>query len=175
MAKIIFRYFYGFPIPRAIFLMLIIPLVWTILNYLIEIKINRKYVWKIGNVMIAMGMIAVILIATLHSRGGVSELVLEPFYSLREMKSSPDLGRSMFMNIFLFFPLGLSLPYAFPEKWKHNALLTILFALTFSIVIEYLQYHYHLGRTETDDVLCNTLGAFIGTLSYTLSRKFNQK
>ena len=34
-----------------------------------------------------------------------------------------------------------------------------------STVIEYTQYHFSLGMAETDDVICNTLGAFIGSTS----------
>ena len=31
--------------------------------------------------------------------------------------------------------------------------------------IEYAQYRYALGMAEVDDVICNTLGAFIGAAS----------
>ena len=48
---------------------------------------------------------------------------------------------------------------------------SIVFAFTVSLVIEFLQFRFYLGRAETDDVICNTLGAAIGTLSYTLERK----
>jgi glycopeptide antibiotics resistance protein len=77
----------------------------------------------------------------------------------------------MLMNVFLFFPLGLTLPYALPEKWNRKGLLTIFLAQVFSIGIELAQYHFHLGRAETDDVICNTLGCVIGTLSYVISKK----
>ena len=53
--------------------------------------------------------------------------------------------------------------------------ITIVFAFLLSFTVEFLQYYYHLGRAETDDVICNTLGAAIGTLSYTLERKFFAK
>ena len=79
------------------------------------------------------------------------------------------------MNVFLFFPLGLTFPHVLPEKWKHQVGASILFALLLSVVIEYCQYYFSLGRVETDDVICNTLGAAIGTLSYTLERKFFTK
>ena len=174
MSKLIFSY-YGFPIRKAITCMIFLSFVWAFLKQIIAEKLNYKILWKILNMALVVGMIIAILTATVSSRGGVSELILEPLYSLRQIPNSPDLGRSMFMNIFLFFPLGLTLPFALPEKWNSKALIAILFALTLSISIEFLQYYYHLGRAETDDVLCNTLGCAIGTLSYTLERKLFNK
>ena len=100
-----------------------------------------------------------------------TEVILIPFYSFVEAQKQPELYRSMLMNVFLFFPLGLTLPYALPEKWNRKGLLTIFLALVFSIGIELAQYQFHLGRAETDDVICNTLGCVIGTLSYVISKK----
>ena len=79
------------------------------------------------------------------------------------------------MNVFLFFPLGLTLPYALPERWRKKVFITIAFAFLLSFTVEFLQYYYQLGRAETDDVICNTLGVAIGTLSYTIERKFFNK
>lgn len=174
MAKIVFG-FYGLPINQAIGLMICLVFIWKKMDFLIATQYWKRVVWKIFNAVLAFGMIVAILAATISSRGGVSELILKPFYSLRQIPESPDLGRSMFMNIFLFFPLGLTLPFALPEKWNRKALIAILFAMVLSISVEFLQYYYHLGRAETDDVLCNTLGCAIGTLSYTLERKLFNK
>ncbi len=75
------------------------------------------------------------------------------------------------MNVFLFFPLGLSLSNALPRRWHRwgRIALTTSAACLFSIAIEYTQYHYALGLAETDDVICNTLGAFIGSTSLLLA------
>lgn len=175
VSKYIFRRFYGLPLQKVAMYMLFLILFWMLLQFIVVKMIRQRTFWKCINVLGSIGMIVVILIVTISSRGTGTKLVLQPFASFAEARIQPEMYRSMFMNLFLFFPLGLTLPYTLPEKWKCNALLTLLLALTFSIVIEYLQYHYHLGRAETDDVLCNTFGAFIGTLSYILTRKFNQK
>ena len=37
--------------------------------------------------------------------------------------------------------------------------------LLLSAGIEYTQYRFALGVAETDDVICNTLGVFIGSTS----------
>ena len=73
------------------------------------------------------------------------------------------------MNVFLFVPTGLSLPFVLP--FKHNGAITILFAFCVSILIEIIQYKYGIGRCEVDDVIMNTLGALIGTLAYRLGAK----
>lgn len=65
------------------------------------------------------------------------------------------------------FPLGLTLSNALPRKWHRwgRIILTTLVGCALSAGIEYTQYRYALGLAETDDVICNTLGAFIGTTS----------
>ena len=73
----------------------------------------------------------------------------------------------MLMNVFLFFPLGLTLSNALPRKWHRwsRIILTTLVGCALSAGIEYAQYRYALGMAEVDDVICNTLGAFLGAAS----------
>ncbi len=73
----------------------------------------------------------------------------------------------MLMNVFLFFPLGLTFSNALPRKWHRwlRIILTTLVSSALSAGIEYAQYRYALGMAEVDDVICNTLGAFIGSTS----------
>ena len=70
------------------------------------------------------------------------------------------------MNVLLFVPLGLTLPFTLPEKWTCRALLSIVIAATLSIYVEAAQFIFRLGRAEIDDVLMNTLGAVLGILAY---------
>ena len=155
--------------------MIFLILAWSKFSSCFLQKPNKKRIWKLGNSIGAVGMIAVILAVTVSSRNmGTSQVQWTPFRSFVEAKIQPEIYRSMLMNVFLFFPLGLTMPYVLPEKWRHSALLTIIFACVFSIAIEYLQYYFQLGRAETDDVICNTLGCFIGTISYMLSRKYEK-
>lgn len=170
--KKIFQFIYGMRLEDIIIVMLLISIIWLLGKRMA----NAKNIWKVWNIFIAIGTILAILVVTLSFRYSEdTELILVPFDFLVRAQTQPEIYRSMFMNIFLFFPLGLTLPYTLSQKWKRNVLLTILFALTLSVTIEFLQYYYHLGRAEIDDVICNTLGAAIGTLSYTLERKFFNK
>ena len=110
----------------------------------------------------------IILYATILTRTpGISEAILTPFASLNAARVQPELYREMLMNVFLFFPLGLTLSTALPRKWHRwgRIILTTLVGCALSAGIEYAQYRYALGLAETDDVICNTLGAFLGAAS----------
>ena len=124
--------------------------------------------WRWGNLVLVLLITATILYATLFSRAeGGTGLILAPFASLTAARQQPELYREMLMNVFLFFPLGLTLSNALPRKWHRwlRIILTTLVGCALSAGIEYAQYRCALGLAETDDVICNTLGAFIGSTS----------
>ena len=113
-------------------------------------------------------MAGAILYATILTRSeGSTGLILIPFASLTAARQQPELYREMLMNVFLFFPLGLTLSNALPRKWHRwgRIILTTLIGCALSAGIEYAQYRCALGLAETDDVICNTLGAFLGAAS----------
>ena len=110
----------------------------------------------------------IILYATILTRTpGVPAVILTPFASLTAARVQPELYREMLMNVFLFFPLGLTLSNALPRKWHRwlRIILTTFVGCAFSAGIEYAQYRYALGMAEVDDVICNTLGTFVGSTS----------
>lgn len=124
--------------------------------------------WQCGNLVLVLLITAAILYATLFSRAeGSTGLILAPFASLTAARIQPEIYREMLMNVFLFFPLGLTLSNALPRKWHRwgRIILTTLIGCALSAGIEYAQYRYALGLAETDDVICNTLGAFLGAAS----------
>lgn len=175
MRTLIYKIFYGLPLNNIVGIMVLLVIVWILLARFFSKKEPRRRLWKFGNSLMFIGMIVIIAIITMASRSEETEVILMPFHSFIEAHVQPEMYRSMLMNVFLFFPLGLTLPYALPEKWKGRVLITILFALIFSATIECLQYYFRLGRAETDDVICNTLGCAIGTLAYQLNRHYSQK
>ena len=120
------------------------------------------------NTALACAAAFIILYATILTRTpGNYEVILTPFAALAAARQQPELYREMLMNVFLFFPLGLTLSNALPRKWHRwlRIILTTLVGCALSAGIEYAQYRYALGLAETDDVICNTLGAFIGSTS----------
>lgn len=120
------------------------------------------------NTALACAAAFIILYATILTRTpGVPAVILTPFAALIAARVQPELYREMLMNVFLFFPLGLTLSNALPRKWHRwgRIALTTLVGCALSAGIEYAQYRYALGLAETDDVICNTLGAFLGAAS----------
>lgn len=120
------------------------------------------------NTALACAAAFIILYATILNRTpGNYELILTPFATFTAAQQQPELYRAMLMNVFLFFPLGLTLSNALPRKWHRwgRIAFTTLIGCILSAGIEYAQYRYALGLAETDDVICNTLGAFIGSTS----------
>ena len=74
----------------------------------------------------------------------------------------------MQLNIILFMPFGMSLPFILPEKLRFKPLITVCIALIISVTIEVCQYIFNIGMSEVDDVIMNTLGTALGTVSYLL-------
>lgn len=147
----------------ACFFMLILILIWAILC-----QHFKKKRWAAINAVIFSLSTVVILYATILGRtSGDYKLILAPFATFSAARQQPELYREMLMNVFLFFPLGLTLSNALLQKWHRwiRIVLTMLIGCILSAGIEYAQYRYALGMAEVDDVICNTLGAFIGSTS----------
>ena len=124
--------------------------------------------WTMANYVLFCAAVIAILYATILNRTpGNYELILTPFAALSAARQQPELYRAILMNVFLFFPLGLTLSNSLPRKWHRwgRIILTTFVGCILSAGIEYTQYRYALGMAEVDDVICNTLGAFIGSTS----------
>lgn len=157
------RHIYALPLHMVIFLMLVLLIVWAMLS---QHKNQKKR--TIINAALCFIAAFIILYATILTRTpGVPAVILTPFAALSAARQQPELYREMLMNIFLFFPLGLTLSNALPRKWHRwlRIILTTLVGCALSAGIEYAQYRCALGLAETDDVICNTLGAFLGAAS----------
>ena len=118
-------------------------------------------------VLFCAAVIAILYATILNRTPGNYELIPTPFATFTAAQQQPELYREMLMNVFLFFPLGLTLSNALPQKWHRwgRIILTTLIGCILSAGIEYAQYRCALGLAETDDVICNALGAFIGSTS----------
>ena len=72
-------------------------------------------------------------------------------------------------NIGLFIPFSIILILVFRIK---NGVVVMLSAFLFSLCIELIQYVFHLGVADVDDILLNTLGALIGLVICRLFQRF---
>lgn len=67
-------------------------------------------------------------------------------------------------NIIMFIPFGILIPTAFPVM--RNIFVCTLTALACSLCLEMFQLITGRGFCQLDDVITNTLGAFIGYMVY---------
>lgn len=110
--------------------------------------------------------IGLILWITLFSRIGTdSRGFYPPLWSYRVVLSG---NRRVLLetigNIILFIPLGLLLPLFIRMK-KCQA---VLAGACLALLIESLQWLFHLGSFEIDDVINNTVGVYLGVTSFDL-------
>ena len=158
-----FQSIYSKPLSNIILAIVIAIVAWGYLRT--KVQLRR---WTMANFVLFCAAVIAILCATILNRTpGNYELILTPFAALSAARQQPELYRAMLMNVFLFFPLGLTFSNALPQKWHRwgRIILTTLVGCALSAGIEYAQYRCALGLAETDDVICNTLGAFIGSTS----------
>ena len=78
----------------------------------------------------------------------------------------PDLYQEMMLNVILFLPIGMTMPFVFGDRVKHTILLTVGISILLSVLIEFLQFILMRGYAEIDDVICNTVGACLGVLPF---------
>ena len=89
--------------------------------------------------------------------------ILNKFFSWNTFRHCYEDGheffRELLMNVFLYFPLGLTLGEL--VGWHR-----IWLALVLAIVIESWQYAAGTGMAQVTDVICNTLGVWIGGIAF---------
>ena len=161
----VFHVIYCMNIPQ---LLLLIAVLTVLFAYFLR-KFRHTLWCKAAIRLLLLSSITAIFCLTLLSRETHTEAPdpsLIPFISYQKAigKEDPELLRSCFMNVLLFYPAGLLSTELFPQKWHPLAKvlpIVFLFALM-STGVEYAQYAYKLGQPEVDDVIHNTLGALIG-------------
>lgn len=118
------RHIYAIPLWMIIFLMLALLIVWAML---FQHKNQKKR--TIINAVLYFITALIILYATILTRTpGDYKPILTPFATFTAALQQPELYREILMNVFLFFPLGLTLSNALPRKW-HRWLRIILTTL----------------------------------------------
>ena len=171
MLQSVFLWFYCLPIRQAVLLLIMISAVYLVLRP----RLARKRFWYPALIVVFLFWLGVIAFATIMDRTPSDSLLspqLLPFHSYRAVLAGEnrEILRSNFMNVVLFYPVGLLACELLPKKWsraKRIILVTALFVLL-SSGIEACQYCFALGQVEADDVLHNGLGALIGAAVCTI-------
>jgi glycopeptide antibiotics resistance protein len=77
--------------------------------------------------------------------------------------------KNTILNIILFVPLGIMLPFLWK---KYNTLkATLVFGLGMSLAIELLQF-FTYRATDVNDIIANTFGTVVGYLIFTIASQF---
>lgn len=168
MNQIVYQLIYGKPLSSIVTAIIACVFVWGFIAVVAR-KRNKRTRWKMVNFCLVVMFVVFIIYFTVLSRQANSlDIQLIPFHSFIEAQMQPELYRTMLMNVFLFVPLGLTLPFALIDGMRNKVLLSVFCAMVLSTTVEIMQYVFHLGRVETDDIICNTLGTAIGTLAFIL-------
>ena len=156
------------PVFAYLVFIAICVVLWAILS---SAFVNKK-VWVYINRSLVVVTVVSVFFVTLFTRNAqqTQQIELTPFAALKLARIYPDVYNQMILNIVLFLPLGLSLPFCFYDKIKHPIMVTICLGLGLSVIIEVLQYKLQCGYSELDDVILNTLGVACGTLTYLMAR-----
>lgn len=160
------RYIYGFSIVE--FIVFILLGTWIYLKVKEYISKKSPNLWNIINIALILAFTYSVLYKVLLSReigSVVAKVDFIPFSSYFEYFKGENSEAFLTnrANILLFFPFGLLLFDLL--KTKKNIIIYILVAFVFSFILEFVQYAFSLGTAEADDIIHNTLGAFVGYLA----------
>lgn len=91
-------------------------------------------------------------------------LEIRRFWKYRETLGTRSVYINLFGNILGFIPYGMILPVILPKM--RQGFLVVLSGLMLSLGVEVLQLVTGAGCFDVDDLLLNSLGAFVGYLIF---------
>lgn len=167
--------FYALPLGSVVIIITFSILIWAGIEQLG--KENKRFGkwWRyVVNIILCIVSIFLIIRMTLLGRTvGQQEIELMPFHTFTTMAYNNEAARMLLMNVVLFLPFGLTIPYVL-EGVKENRrrwIYCILIGCGISVGIEALQYCLGMGLAETDDVICNTVGCGLVILADVIGRR----
>lgn len=130
----------------------------------ISTRQNMQIRWLAAILLLIYLLVYVWLTFLYRSPGVEPRARLVPFETYREAFGLfrikiLGLARAIIFNILLTIPVGLLVPLLFDH---HPYLKTAMIGLLLAVLTEGLQYITHLGICETDDLIGNFLGCFVG-------------
>lgn len=157
-------WFYCLPVVDAILLVVFASLIFLMCKK--QWEKMRVWSWTTSG-LIVLWLLAIFYV-TLGNRDAdlQTSVHMIPLYSyyVTFKGNDPEILRSCFMNIILFYPVGLLAGAVYLQRWKIEKRILLLAVIggCMSILIEVIQYSWQLGLAEVDDVIHNTLGTVIG-------------
>ena len=132
---------------------------------LLMVRRDRRWAWPLAVVWLAGLVYAAFLIRTPYA---APRALFDPFHALKLFLKADNVTllkrlRSLEgaeLNILLFVPFGYLLPLLWKraDRWWR----VVLCGFVLSLGIELIQLVTHLGMFDLDDLMNNSLGAFLG-------------
>ncbi|MBQ3215232.1 MAG: VanZ family protein [Oscillospiraceae bacterium] len=167
----LFHWIYCLPLDQAVLWALCATSLFLWLRQRLE---GQKWWRFVLMAALMVWLVAVVRTCLTTRTSGVFQWNLLPLKSYITVLQggNPELVRSNFMNVLLFYPGGL----VSASLWRRSKLwkLTGLFFLL-SLLIELTQFVFCLGFAEIDDVIHNTLGGWLGLLTSKQFERLTQK
>lgn len=92
---------------------------------------------------------------------------IKRFYMYQDALGWKAYFLNVFGNVLAFMPFGFFLPMLLAKK---NIFLTTFWGFLLSLFVEAIQLSMKLGSFDVDDLLLNTIGAFLGACIYGIIR-----
>lgn len=154
------------PIYAYVIMIVIALVLWTTLAFLFQ----KRPLWKrVNTVLLALSIILIVSITFVLRQASIQSYSIIPFSSFELAKLFPDVYQEMILNVILYMPVGMTMPFVLSGRVRHPAAVTVVFALLLSIATEILQFLFMRGYTEVDDVMFNTIGAVLGAISFMIT------
>ena len=137
----------------------------AVVSGLLVVRKDRKWARPLAVVWLAGLVYAAFLMRTPYA---APRALLDPFHALKLFLKADNVAllrrlrylEGAGLNILLFVPFGYLLPLLWRRAdrwWK-----VVLCGFVLSLLIELIQLVTHLGMFDLDDLMNNSLGAFLG-------------
>lgn len=175
----LFNKTYALPLKTVFAIIIVTIFLWTAASIYARKKTSFSCIWREINRVLFCVSFLVILYFTIVDRTTDRTVAIPFIRTIEDIKAQPELIREMIMNAFLFFPIGLTLPYALASQ-KANKLffpmiITIIFAFFLTCFVEFIQRVFGIGNAELSDIVMNTIGTAIGASSFCANYLFLNK
>ncbi len=177
--SIVIRFIYHVPlwavIPGMIFWVFVWSGIMILLSKSLKADIFKRFSWTINGILLLAGLFMIVRMTMINRTQHTDAYELRPLSIFWGVHKPADYWQVMVLNVLLFLPLGTALPYCISLITKWPVLWSIAGIFVLSVIIEMIQLMSGMGVFEVDDILCNTAGGSLGTVSCILYRKVIQK
>lgn len=171
----IFQYINQLSIIESIATILPYLIGWTLFTVILLHYDKKRFLQVVTLALLVFWIYATWRYTVFGRTAGIREFSLIPFAQLYQVIRFDDyeLMMSAWFNILLFLPGGVLLPELLPATYemRRRIKVVVVCAFAMSVMIEASQGIWGLGLVETDDVMCNTLGACVGYGCYWVKRR----